>query len=171
MWLKRTPGFLKNPGVDFGLALRGCGGGGGGMMTTVLRKHTKPYHHKSRFTPYLQYFRDAGPSLIVTNCTLDFANSTLGFARAFGENSKLGGGKLVFTRYLKYLGHVVVHCCPPFFSSIVAFGGGGVGGGHDDVQAASRTPRTTSKTNPPTLRSGLQGCWRASPMYSWHLCF
>ena len=51
-------------------------------MTTVLRKHTKQYHHKSRFTRYLQYFRDdVGPSLIVTNCTLDFANSTLGFAR------------------------------------------------------------------------------------------
>ena len=53
------------------------------MMTTVLRKHTKQYHHKSRFTRYLQYFRDVGPSHIVTNCTLDFANSTLGFARAF----------------------------------------------------------------------------------------
>ena len=66
------------------------------MMTTVLRKHTKQYHHKSRFTRYLQYFRDVGPSHIVTNCTLDFANSTLGFARAFGENSKLCGGKLVF---------------------------------------------------------------------------
>ena len=128
MRLKRTPGFLKNPGVDSGLALGGVGGWGGGMMTTVLRKHTKQYHHKSRFTRYLQYFRDVGPYLIVTNCTLDFANSTLGFARAFGENSKLVGGKLVFTRYLKYLGHVVVHCCPPFFSSIVAFGGG-VGGG------------------------------------------
>ena len=30
MRLKRTPGFLKNPGVDFGLALRGVGGWGGG---------------------------------------------------------------------------------------------------------------------------------------------
>ena len=96
------------------------------MMTTVLRKHTKQYHHKSRFTRYLQYFRDVGPSLIVTNCTLDFANSTLGFARAFGENSKLVGGKLVFYAVFK---DVVVHCCPPFFSSIVAFGGGGGGGG------------------------------------------
>ena len=61
------------------------------MMTTVLRKHTKQYHHKSRFARYLQYFRDVGPSHIVTNCTLDFANWTLGFARAFGENSKLVG--------------------------------------------------------------------------------
>ena len=89
MRLKRTPGFLKNPGVDSGLFFFWGGGG-------VLRKHTKQYHHKSRFTRYLQYFRDVGPSHIVTNCTLDFANSTLGFARACGENSKLVGGKLVF---------------------------------------------------------------------------
>ena len=30
MRLKRTPGFLKNPGVDSGLALGGGGGWGGG---------------------------------------------------------------------------------------------------------------------------------------------
>ena len=35
------------------------------MITPVLRKHTKQYHHKSRFTRYLQYFRDVGPSHIV----------------------------------------------------------------------------------------------------------
>ena len=29
MRLKRTPGFLKNPGVDSGLALGGVGGWGG----------------------------------------------------------------------------------------------------------------------------------------------
>ena len=118
MRLKRTPGFLKNPGVDSGLALGGGGGGEGGKMTTVLRKHTKQYHHKSRFTRYLQYFRDVGPSHIVTNCTLDFANS---------KTRNWVGGSLflkIFARYLKYLGHVVVHCCPPFFSSIVASGGG-----------------------------------------------
>ena len=90
MKLESSPGFLKNPGSDSGPGLLGgWGGGGGGMMTTVLRKHTKQYHHKSRFARYLQYFRDVGPSHIVTNCTLDFANWTLGFARAFGENSKL----------------------------------------------------------------------------------
>ena len=93
-------------------------------MTTLLCRHPEQHLQKSRFTRFVQYFRDVGPSHIVTNCTLDFANSTLGFARAFGENSKLVGGKLVFARYLKYLGHVVVHCCPPFFSSIVASGGG-----------------------------------------------
>ena len=28
------------------------------MLTTMLCKHTQQYHHKSRFTRYLQYFRD-----------------------------------------------------------------------------------------------------------------
>ena len=128
MRLKRTPGFLKNPGVDSGLALGG-GGGGGGMMTTVLRKHTKQYHHKSRFTRYLQYFRDVGPSLIVTNCTLDFANSTLGFARAFGENSKLVGGKLVFYAVFKVLRSCRSPLLPTVLKQHCCFRGGGVGGG------------------------------------------
>ena len=97
MKLESSPGFLTNPGSDSGLAFGGVGGWGG-MMATVLRKLTKQYHHKSRFARYLQYFRGVGPSHIVTNCTLDFANWTLGFARSFGENSKLVGGKLVFLR-------------------------------------------------------------------------
>ena len=74
-------------------------------MTTLLCRHPEQHLQKSRFTRFFQYSRDVGPSHIVTNRTLDFANSTLGFARAFGENSKL-----FFTRYLKYFGHVVVHC-------------------------------------------------------------
>ena len=35
------------------------------MLTTMLRKHTQQYHHKSRFTRYLQYFRDGGPSYMM----------------------------------------------------------------------------------------------------------
>ena len=68
------------------------------MITTLLCRHPEQHLHMSRFTRFFQYFRDVGPSHIVTNCTLDFADSTLGFARAFGENSKLVGGKLVFLR-------------------------------------------------------------------------
>ena len=79
------------------------GWGGGDDDDSVAQTHTKQYHHKSRFTRYLQYFRDVGPSLIVTNCTLDFANSTVGFAVAFGENSKLVGEKLVFYAVIKVL--------------------------------------------------------------------
>ena len=37
--------------LDFGLDSGGGGvGGGGGMLRTMLRKHTRQYHHKSRFT-------------------------------------------------------------------------------------------------------------------------
>ena len=35
--------------------------GVGGMMTTLVHRRTEQYLHKSRFTWYLQYFRDGGP--------------------------------------------------------------------------------------------------------------
>ena len=63
MKLESTPGFLKNPGSVSGLVF---GGVGGGMITTVLRKHTKQYHHQSRFTRYLQHFRDVGLCYMVS---------------------------------------------------------------------------------------------------------
>ena len=31
------------------------------MMTTLVHRHPEQYLHKSRFTRYLQYFRDGGP--------------------------------------------------------------------------------------------------------------
>ena len=37
-------------------------GDGGGTMTTLVHRHPEHYLHKSRFTRYLQYFRDGGPS-------------------------------------------------------------------------------------------------------------
>ena len=47
----------------------GVGGVGvGGMLTTMLRKHTQQYHHKSRFTRYLQYFRHVELSHICCCC-------------------------------------------------------------------------------------------------------
>ena len=104
MKLESSPGFLTNPGFRFWTGFLGGWGGGGGMMTTVLRKHTKQYHHKSRFARYLQYFRDVGPSHIVTNGTLDFANWTLGFCEGFRRKTrKLVGGKLVFYTVFKVL--------------------------------------------------------------------
>ena len=30
-------------------------------MTTLVHRHTEQYLHRSRFTRYLQYFRDGGP--------------------------------------------------------------------------------------------------------------
>ena len=41
------------------------GVGGGGWMTTLAHRHTEQYLHKSRFTRYLQYFRDGGPSYMM----------------------------------------------------------------------------------------------------------
>ena len=43
------------------------------MMTTLVHGHPEQYLHKSRFTRYLQYFRDGGPSYminIVVNLTI-----------------------------------------------------------------------------------------------------
>ena len=80
---------LELPILD--LHFGGRGRGRGRMMTTLLCRPPEQHLQKSRCTRFLQYSRDVEPSHIVT---LDFANSTLGFARAFGENSKLVGGKL-----------------------------------------------------------------------------
>ena len=56
-------------------------------MTTLLCRL-----QKRRFTRFLPYFRNVGTSHIVTKRTLDFANSTLGFARAFGGGGVGGRG-------------------------------------------------------------------------------
>ena len=85
------------------------------MMTTLLCRHPEQHLQKSRFIWHFQYFRDVGPSHIVSNCTLDFANSTLGFARAFGENSKLVGGKLVLYAVLK----VLWSCRSPLLTTVL----------------------------------------------------
>ena len=49
----------------------GVGGGGvggwGGMMTTLVHRHPEQYLHKSRFTRYLQCFRDGGPSFMMVD--------------------------------------------------------------------------------------------------------
>ena len=45
----------------------GVGGWGeGGMMTTLVHRHPEQYLHESCVSRYLQYFRDVGPSYIVT---------------------------------------------------------------------------------------------------------
>ena len=35
------------------------------MMTTLVHRHPEQYLHKSRFTRYLQYFRDDGHSYMM----------------------------------------------------------------------------------------------------------
>ena len=43
------------------------------MMTTLVHGHPEQYLHRGRFTRYLQYFRDGGPSYminIIVNLTI-----------------------------------------------------------------------------------------------------
>ena len=63
------------------------------MMTTLLRRHPEQNLQKSAVvlgicnTFVMSDQRKYSPKLL-----LDFANTTLGFRRTFGENSKLVGG-------------------------------------------------------------------------------
>ena len=41
------------------------GGGWRGMMTTLVHRYAEQYLRKSRFTRFLQYFRDGGPSYMM----------------------------------------------------------------------------------------------------------
>ena len=84
-------------------------------MTTLLCRPPEQLSRRAVLLGFLQYFRDVGPSHIVTNCTLDFANSTLGLARAFGENSKLVGGKLVFCAVFR----VLWSCRSPLLTTVL----------------------------------------------------
>ena len=94
MKLESSPGFLKNPGSDSGLAF---GGVGGGMITTVLRKHTKQYHHKSRFTRHLQFFLmwtiSYSHQLYSGLCDLD-----IGLCEGFRRKLEIGWGEACFLR-------------------------------------------------------------------------
>ena len=55
-------------------------------MTTLLCRHTEEYLQKSRFSRYLQYFRDVGPSDIVTKPTSGLCELDLGISEGFREN-------------------------------------------------------------------------------------
>ena len=68
------------------------------MMTTLLHRHHEQHPQKSRFSQYLHYFRDVGPSYIVTK-------RTSGLCEHWALRG-LGWGEAVFTLYLKYFGHV-----------------------------------------------------------------
>ena len=70
-------------------------GGVGGMMTTVLRKQPEQYLQMSRFTRYLQYFRDVGPSFVVTKPTSGLCELDLGISEDLRQKLEVGwGGKL-----------------------------------------------------------------------------
>ena len=113
------------------------------MMTTVLRKHTKQYHHKSRFTRYLQYFRDVGLCYIVSTPTSGLRTLNFAVSNCMQKTRNWVGESFFFRRqYLKYFVHVALQCQPLFFSSsapLLLPGEGGVGGGDDDAQPASNS--------------------------------
>ena len=65
-------------------------------MTTVLRKHTRQYHHKSRFTRYLQYFRDVGPFSIIAKPTSGRCELDIGLCEGFRRKLEIGWGEACF---------------------------------------------------------------------------
>ena len=154
------PSLLTRP-LDFGLAAGWGVGGGGGMMTTVLRKHNQQYHHKSRFTRYLQYFRDVLLSYIVATPTSGLC--VLNFAVSNEKPKKLEirwGNR--FPRYLQYLFWrprfysvftVLSHTTPKLFSGMITT----LFRGHPEqyLHTLAHTPHSTSNANPPTPRAGL----------------
>ena len=108
------------------------------MMRTVLRKHNQQYHHKSRFTRYLQYFRDVLLSYIVATptsglCVLNFALAR----KAEKTRNSLGEPfSSVFT-VLFFATALLLGIYSTFAHNPEAFFG-------DDHDTVSRTPRTIS---------------------------
>ena len=109
--------------------------GGGGLMTTLLRRHFEQHLQKSRFAPYLQCFRDVGPSYIVTKPTSGLWVLDLGISKGFLRKLELGWAEACF------------------------------GDDDDDIVSrtprtisphpSAHTPNTTSKATAATPRSGL----------------
>ena len=67
------------------------GVGWGGMMTTLVRRHPEQYLHKGRFTRYLQYFRNGGPSYMMM--VSKHHASPVGFPDSGGMGAGVGGVK------------------------------------------------------------------------------
>ena len=92
-------------------------GGGGDDDDSVAQTHPKQYHHKSRFTRYLQHFREVGPSHVVTNCTLDFAND-IGLCEGFRRKLEIGWGKLVLKIFCTVF-KVLRSCLSPLLPTVL----------------------------------------------------
>jgi len=136
-------------------------GGWGGIMTTLLRKHKQQHHQKSRFTRYLQYFRDVLLSYIVA--TPAYGLCVLNFAVLNEKPKKLEirwGNR--FPRYLQYFFSgsrfysvftVLSHITPKLFSGVITT----LFRGHRALylHTLAHTTQSTSNANPPTPRSGL----------------
>ena len=66
------------------------------MMTAFLRRHPEQHLQKSRFTWYLQYFRDVGPSYIVTKRTSGLCELDIGLCQGFRRKLEIGWGGSFF---------------------------------------------------------------------------
>ena len=125
MKLQNSLARLQTRASDSGLAFWGEGSGERGDDDDIVMQTPRTTSPEEPLFRFFQYFRDVGPSHIVTNCTLDFANSTLGFARAFGRKLEIGWGKLVFCAVFK----VLWSCRSPLLTTVLqqhcCFPGGG----------------------------------------------
>ena len=106
----------------------------GGTMTTLLRKHPEQNLQRSRFSRYLQYLRNVGPSYILTKPTSGLCELDLGISEGFRRKLEIGWGEAFF-----WDDHDTVSWTPRTISP----------------HPSAHTPCTTSKANPPTPRSGL----------------
>ena len=78
------------------LLFRGGGGRAGVMMTTLLCRHPEQYLQKSRFTQYLQNFRDVGPSsYTVTKLTSGRCELDLGIVEGVRRKLEIGWGEAI----------------------------------------------------------------------------
>ena len=120
------------------------------MMTTVLRRHPEQYLQNLGRTVLLGVYSTSVLSdhlLSSPNLLLDFAISTLGFRKAFGEHSKLGGGAFYGDDH-----DTVLRDAP---NNLHTLG------------PSLHTPRTTSKANPP----GFKGVGEPLPCTAGISCF
>ena len=111
MKLQNSLASLQTRASDSGLAFWGEGSGERGDDDDIVMQTPRTTSPEEPFySVFLQYFRDVGPSHIVTNCTLD-CELDIGLREGFRRNLEIGWGEACFfPRYLKYFGHVVVHC-------------------------------------------------------------
>ena len=66
------------------------------MMTTLLRRHPEQNLQRSGFTRIYSFFVMSDHLIYSPNLLLDFANSTLGFRRAFRRKLEIGWGEAFF---------------------------------------------------------------------------
>ena len=85
------------------------------MMTTLLCRHPEQHLQKSRFARFLQYFRDVGPSHIVTNCNSGLCELDIGLCEGFRQKLEIGWGEACFCAVFK----VLWSCRSPLLTTVL----------------------------------------------------